>query len=172
MSVLNSRIQLSILNRTKEPGLIQKGFTLVELMIVIVIVGILSAIALPNFLNNTTKAKATEAKTKISAILKDAHAEYQLDGNIDTAVGAADEQAEDNNSDNFTYKAADTGTDGDDQVTVTAEANPSADGGDATLVTAEADGTPLDGCVNLTTGKIEIRKSFKDDTDLNCGKPV
>ena len=64
-----------------------------ELMIVIVIVGILSAIALPNFLNNTTKAKTTEAKTKISAILKDAHAEYQLDGQIATARAAAEEQA-------------------------------------------------------------------------------
>ena len=134
MSSLNSRIQLSILNRKKEPGLIQKGFTLVELMIVIVIVGILSAIALPNFLNNTTKAKATEAKTKISAILKDAHAEYQLDGDISTAVTAAEEQAEENDSENFTYTAGEGAA--ADQVTVTAEANPSADGGDATLVTA------------------------------------
>ena len=136
-------------------------------MIVIVIVGILSAIALPNFLNNTTKAKTTEAKTKISAISKDAHAEYQLDGQIATARAAAKEQAEENGSENFTYKIADQGA-ADDQVTVTAEANPSADGGDATLVTAETDGTPLDGCVNLATGKIEIRKSFKDDTALDC----
>ena len=166
MSSLNSRIQLSILSRKKEPGLVQKGFTLVELMIVIVIVGILSAIALPNFLNNTTKAKTTEAKTKISAILKDAHAEYQLDGQIATAIAAAEEQAEENDSENFTY-TADEGA-ADDQVRVTAEANPSADGGDATLVTAETDGTPLDGCVNLATGKIEIRKSFKDDTALDC----
>ena len=135
-------------------------------MIVIVIVGILSAIALPNFLNNTTKAKTTEAKTKISAILKDAHAEYQLDGQRATAIAAAEEQAEENDSENFTY-TADEGA-ADDQVTVTAEANPSADGGDATLVTAETDGTPLDGCVNLATGKIEIRKSFKDDTALDC----
>ena len=166
MSILNSCIQLSILSKKKRPGLVQKGFTLVELMIVIVIVGILSAIALPNFLNNTTKAKTTEAKTKISAILKDAHAEYQLDGDIDTAVAAAEEQADENDSDNFTYTAAE--GDANDQVTVTAAANPSADGGDATLVTAEDDGTPIDGCVNLATGKIEIRKSFKDDSALDC----
>ena len=50
-----------------------EGFTLVELMIVIVIVGILSAIALPNFLNQTKKAAATEAKQQVSSIFKQAH---------------------------------------------------------------------------------------------------
>ena len=42
-----------------------KAFTLVELMIVIVIVGILSAVALPNFLNQTGKAKTTTEKRRI-----------------------------------------------------------------------------------------------------------
>ena len=38
-------------------------------MIVIVIVGILSAVALPNFLNQTSKAKATECTTKGGTIM-------------------------------------------------------------------------------------------------------
>ena len=56
------------------------GFTLVELMVVIVIVGILSAIALPNFLKQTDKAKATEAKQSITSTLKQAQAQFVEDG--------------------------------------------------------------------------------------------
>ena len=58
MSTLNSRLQLSLLNRKKGKNLLEKGFTLVELMIVIVVVGVLSAVALPNFLGVKDKAEA------------------------------------------------------------------------------------------------------------------
>ena len=61
-------------------------------MIVVVIVGILSAVALPNFLSQSDKAKATEATSKISALLKEAYAEYQFDGvvaDVTTAMEAS-----------------------------------------------------------------------------------
>ena len=75
MTSLNSKLQLAMLNRKKGRNLLEKGFTLVELMIVIVIVGILSSVALPSFLNQRGKATATEATQKISVILKDAATE-------------------------------------------------------------------------------------------------
>ena len=79
MTSLNNRLQLALLNRKKGNNALEKGFTLVELMIVIVIVGILSAVALPNFLSQTEKARMTEARTQAKAFLTNYHLS-ELDG--------------------------------------------------------------------------------------------
>jgi len=56
----------------------EQGFTLIELMIVVAIIGILAAIAIPNFLTYQAKSKQSEAKVSLSAIFTSAVA-YQTE---------------------------------------------------------------------------------------------
>jgi type IV pilus assembly protein PilA len=58
----------------------RKGFTLIELMIVVAIIGILAAIAIPNFLRFQARAKQSEAKQNLGAIFT-AYTSYFSDNN-------------------------------------------------------------------------------------------
>ena len=59
MTTLNSSIQLALLNSRQAKKKKNQGFTLIELLITVVILGILSSIALPAFLNQQNRAAAS-----------------------------------------------------------------------------------------------------------------
>ncbi len=60
---------------------VKNGFTLIELLIVVAIIGILAAIAVPNFLNAQIRAKVAKAESELKSITT-ALESYYIDNNM------------------------------------------------------------------------------------------
>ena len=140
------------------------GFTLVELMVVVAIVGILSAIALPGFLTATDKAKATEAKTMIAATLKQAHALFLENGedpqNTETSMNNTYGTPL-NDDTNFNYSEKSFNNTPTNVWTITATGNSNDSG---------LEGKTLDGCVNFDTGVVDIQTQLDSSTEVSCAE--
>ena len=118
----------------------QKGFTLIELMIVVAIIGILAAVALPAYQDYTIRAKMSEVILAMSACRTSITEVYQSGG---ASAGVANGWGCEVSTTQATKYVAEISTGANGQVTAKVRnVSPSVDGSFVTLVPLASSGTP------------------------------
>ena len=65
----------------------ERGFTLIELMIVVAIIGILAAVAIPAFMEYMKKSKSSEASLNLNKVGKNEKTKFQAESTFTTSNG-------------------------------------------------------------------------------------
>lgn len=134
------------------------GFTIIELLVVIIIIGILSAIALPSFLNQANRARQTEATTYVSTALRGQQAFYLENSVFTPLLSELDAGANFDRADNFyTYTASVTADSALPGVVITATPKTPALSGAAGKVYINPQGNTLSIQCNLSPSRVSDR---------------
>ncbi|MFC1667273.1 prepilin-type N-terminal cleavage/methylation domain-containing protein [Candidatus Omnitrophota bacterium] len=107
--------------------MLKKGFTLLEVLIVVIIIGVLAAIALPQYVNTIEKARSAEATGHIGALRSSMDRYWYEQGALASSYAAAswaNLDVDNPNNDSgrlFNYTLTDTGTMATKAYTIRAE---------------------------------------------------
>src|SRR5471032_1474996 len=119
---------------------LMKGFTLIELMIVVAIIGILAAIAIPNFIKFQARSKQSEAKANLKAMFTAEKAFFQEKDRFSGFVGEVGFAPERNNR--YSY-FVNTGVVTDDRSGTTATTSTAATAIDANTFKGYTTASPI-----------------------------
>lgn len=92
-----------------KPHIRKKAFTLTELLVVVIVIGVLSAIVLPKFSKVVETRKTTEAEDLMSAVRTEQEKRCALDKNYLSELNSLADIVPDANSKNFSYSLTTTG---------------------------------------------------------------
>ncbi len=137
---------------------VQQGFTLIELMIVIAIIGILAAVALPAYQDYTVRAKVSEAIIAASSARTSVAETYANSGKM---LVSADSMGVQSQSSKYVSSVGWLGDDANSgTVTVTLTNDPGLSDATGTTVLLEASGTSGTGAVAFTCKKGTINAKY------------